>query len=434
MGNKRIAGIVTVGILVCLMSCSEGRRTNKSAFRPIVTYENETLSVTSLDGDEHSVVIAINKKNVIQKRYKDVCELSISNILKGYGSAYDMAFMATSGMQNGVAMHVKVDDSIDTIIFATIEPLEIRERTSHISGNCAKLIPAVSDPRREVQVKKWLFRKGAKLTPCQMQNMCGIVSKILSNDTIDYVPNGTIPVIKNFVNLSYSVNSDMLADHYVLFAASSDEEIKDFVEEIVVNNYELTTKTLSDNLKCYRKMDSDGYKCIVLIGISDDWSYQIEPLGVVAIDNTPPELSVRFSHGIEHMLFDGNQRVILPESRPIIDGVARVSVTDWDGNGIECNVTFRVMFYGDAKSITVVRNKKLCYPGVHRVENKTIYLTNKTSPYIFTYELHFEGGDNIIPIVVEDYHGNKNEYRVNVSARFTRNEPDIQIDNNINIW
>lgn len=401
-----------VGILVCLLSCSE--RSNKSTFKPIVSYKNEILNITSLDGDEHKIVITVNKKNVIQKNYKDVCKLAISSILKGYGSTYDIALMAISGIQSGIAMNVKVDNSIDTVIFATIEPLEIRERTSHINGYCAKLIPAESDPKEEVKIKKWLFRKKQKLVPYQIKQMRGVISKISSNGTIDYVSNGTIPVIKDFVGMSYSVKSDMQADHYILYAASSDSEIKDFVEETVANNYELTTKTLSAKMKCFRKKDSDGYKCIALIGINDDWSYQIEPLGLVAIDNTPPGGADDYSHNLKQILFKGNQRVILPESKPLIDGVAEVSVINWGGDGVECNVTFSVTFSGDAKSITIVRNKKLCYPREHRVENKIVYLANKISPYMFTYELHFEAGDNIVPIIVEDYHGNKKEYRINV--------------------
>ena len=434
MDNRKVISVMLATAFICMCSCTDNNRSKMSTTKPIVSYENEVLNVTSLDGEEHSVVISIANKIVIQKKYKDICKLPVAHILKGYGSTYDVALMATSGIQPGIALDVKVDDVIDTILFATIEPLEIRENTSNISGNCAQLILADSDPEQEVNIKKWLFRKNTKLNQYQIQQMRGIISKISSKGTIDYITSSTIPVVRNFLGMSYSVKSDMRADHYVLFAASSEKEIKDFVEEVVSNNYELTSKKLSGGMKCFRKMESDGYKCITLVGINDDWSYQVLPLGLVAIDNTPPALSSNYSHNVNEILLKGNQRVVLPKSKPLIYGTANVSVLDWDGNGVECNVTFNVSFSGDAKSITVVRNKRLCYPGEHRIENKVINLTNKKSPYMFTYELHFEGGDNIIPIVVEDYHGNKNEYEINVPARFTRNNPDVQIDNNINVW
>ena len=117
---------------ICMFSCTENSRSKKSTLKPIVSYENEMLNVTSLDGEEHSVVISIDNKIVIQKKYKDICKLEVAHILKGYGSTYDIALMATSGVLPGVALDVKVDDVIDTILFATIEPLEIRENGSPV--------------------------------------------------------------------------------------------------------------------------------------------------------------------------------------------------------------------------------------------------------------------------------------------------------------
>lgn len=92
-----------------------------------------------------------------------------------------------------------------------------------------------------------------------------------------------------------------------------------------------------------------------------------------------------------------------------------------------------VSFAGDVKSVTVKRTKKLS-SWEHRVENKVIDLTGKSSPYTFTYMLHFTDGDNHIPIIVEDNHGNKREFELNVNAEFVRTDvPSIDIDNNINI-
>lgn len=48
--------------------------------------------------------------------------------------------------------------------------------------------------------------------------------------------------------------------------------------------------------------------------------------------------------------------------------------------------------------------------------------------------LHFTDGDNYIPIIIEDNHGNKRELELNVRAEFVRTDvPSIDIDNNINI-
>ena len=146
-----------------MFSCTDNNRSKKSTTKPIVSYENEVLNVTSLDGEEHSVVISIANKIVIQKKYKDICKLAVAHILKGYGSTYDIALMATSGIQPGVDLDVNVYDVIYTILFATIEPLEMKERTSHISGNCAQLILADSDPEQEVNIKNGYFERTPNL-------------------------------------------------------------------------------------------------------------------------------------------------------------------------------------------------------------------------------------------------------------------------------
>ena len=100
-----------------------------------------------------------------------------------------------------------------------------------------------------------------------------------------YITNDEVPVLKNFSNTNYYVNTKIKADKYVLFAASSQKELDDFIEDVITNDFDLTTESVSTPMKCYRKLDSDGYKCIFLIAINKDWTTQIVPLGLVAIDN-----------------------------------------------------------------------------------------------------------------------------------------------------
>ena len=153
--------------------------------------------------------------------------------------------------------------------------------------------------------------------------------------------------MKSFSGVQYFVTSDMKADHYVLYACSSQQEINEFVEEIVSNDFELTETSINRPLHCYRKTNSDGYKCITLIGVNNDWSYQQQPLGLVAIDNT-----VFGNQGLNNsfITFKNNIRVNIPSNRPVIFGDANISITNSAGNGVACNVTFLTSFSGDIKS------------------------------------------------------------------------------------
>lgn len=436
MNNKVVVFFVWMSTLIGVVSCLERGKTLTNSINPVISYENEILNVTSLDEKEHNIIIYIEKKEVVNKHYTGVYKTSISNILKRYGSNFDIALMATSGISTGIALNVKVDNVIDTIVYATIEPLEIKKRTSCIRGNCAQLILAESNPEQDVNIKKWLFHKNKQLAQYQIEQMKGVLAKINSNGTVDYITNATIPVLKNFAGTSYQVTSEMKADHYILYASSSDKEIKDFVEYIVANDFELTSKSLDASMNCYRKIGSDGYKCITLIGINDDWSYSVEPLGLVAIDNSAPFRQNIDKETINSFVFKGSKRVILPNSKPNIFGFANVTEIKFKGNIESCNVTFRIDFGGDVKSVTVVReiyapDRSWCSL---KAEKKIVHLANKSSPYIFTYPLHLIDGDNIVPIIVEDNHGNSSKYEINIPASFTRHTPDIQIDNNINVW
>jgi hypothetical protein len=131
----------------------------------------------------------------------------------------------------------------------------------------------------------------------------------------------------------------------------------------------------------------------------------------------------------------------LPNNKPEIAGYARVISTNYGGNGISCNVSFSIEFGGDAKTVTIVREfedefakRFKTYSDYPRPEKKIINLSGKKSPYEFTYKIHLEEGDNLIPIIVTDNLGNTNHYQVNVPSHFSRdNSPDVNIDNNIDI-
>lgn len=142
----------------------------------------------------------------------------------------------------------------------------------------------------------------------------------------------------------------------------------------------------------------------------------------------------------ESLSYNNRIKVLYPNDRPKIFGGAIVSVTNFDGNGLECNVTFRVELSGDSKSATIQRRGELCYPShysgnLFKPEDKVIYAKDHNGVYIFTYKMHFDDGDNIIPVIVEDYNGNKYRGSITVKAKFVRsNAPSINIDNNIDIY
>ena len=95
-------------------------------------------------------------------------------------------------------------------------------------------------------------------------------------------------------------------------------------------------------------------------------------------------------------------------------------------------MNFSVAFSGDIKSLTIERSGNLAkWVGK---DTFVLDLQGKSSPHIFTYELHLEDGDNYVPITITDLRGNKTEFKFNVACTMTRsNSQDINVDNNVNV-
>ena len=97
---------------------------------------------------------------------------------------------------------------------------------------------------------------------------------------------------------------------------------------------------------------------------------------------------------------------------------------------------FQLGFSGDVQSISIKREIHRSYMRYSlKPETKLITLENKKTPYHFTYELDLGIGDNYIPIKVVDKIGNVAEYSYKISmVQVENNNPQINVDNNIDIW
>lgn len=347
-----------------------------------------------------------------------------------------------------VPLQIVIGGTIDTTLFYSYTIKGLKNNSSTIKGNCATLVSKANNPKNEVNLRRWLYKQNKYLPDSAFVQFVRIVNDLSEADKNVYITNDKIPVLKNFFKTNYYVNTKIKADKYVLFAASSQQELDDFIEDIIANNFDLTTESVSIPMRCYRKLDSDGYKCIFLIAINKDWTTQIVPLGLVAIDNEAPmELfsvgngaSNLFSFSVEKEIPSflsfidiDNTIVCLPDNCEPIDGYCSVSIADCDGNEIACNVSFDIYFSGDISKVVIHRIGDLAE--WNSKKNFTFNLENEKSPFQTNIKMHLCDGDNFIPITIYDKHGNYRKTKIKQTARFTRiPSNDINIDNNINVW
>lgn len=419
----------------CLYSCNN--KVANSDEYPTIKVTKDSVFISTASNNHYELTINALDDNIVSNQIETSMSFSLLELAKLCKDKKEVALMAVNN-NSSISFRVKIGEKVDTLVNYTIEPYYNEDPVFSISGQCAPLVSKLSNPSQSIDLKKWLFRKKAHLEDSQLRLFMGLFNQLSRSNTTEYVTNSTMPVLHSFAGIKYNVRSNIKGDYFVLFAGKSMKDINAFVEEVVANDFELCSKSPSDAMNCYRKANSNGYMCISLIAIKKDWSYNIQPLGLVAIDNLAPNQGSIESPSA--FSFSNNTKVILPSNKPEIFGNASVFISNWDGNGLECNVTFSIAYDGDVKSITIQRRGDLCYREYGgsfylKQEDKVIKTSEHKSPYHFTYKMHFDDGDNIIPIILEDNHGNKIHSRITQRAAFTRNNtPSVNIDNNVNIY
>lgn len=427
--------------ILCLAACNASLAPRH--FASVEIQDNgETVVLKSDTLSKHNCALSVNGNVCFKEALSNESRLSILNVLKSSKEfVKDIALQAVHN-DGKIEIRLQIDELVDTSFVYRLSSENVIKENASFSGMGATLYNSSSNPNDEVELKKWLFKKKEYMSDSLVHKLASYYRTLTKSGYDLYRVQGSIPVAKSVEGTTYKVNSTMSADYYALVACSNQQYIDDYVENIVGNGFKGLATTLSQQLICHQKSGASGYKCLMLIGINSDWSYTQQPIGVIALDNSAPHNDSYYcsDNDVKHIDFKNGMRIILPANKPKVFGNAFVQAVHWDGNGLECNVTFRVSFSGDVKSVAIQRRGDLCYReyggGYYfKQEDKMIYAAQHSSPYTFTYKMHFDDGDNIIPVIYEDYHGNKSKSEVRIRASFVRNSaPDINIDNNIDIY
>jgi hypothetical protein len=399
--------------------------------------DNGIISIFSDISNPYQIQIKTFNEIVLDSNINGNIQYKAIDLFRKVQDKNSLALYATKNNLN-LPLNIVTNSEKDTTFNYHIEPMQEIPQNSKIKGVCAPLALKSSNLNLKKDLKSWLFGKREYMNDSEIDTMSGIIKRLIDSNYEDYVTSSNIPVLHALSDLSYEVTTDMKADYYILYACTSNPDVDSFVRDVVTNDFKAAETSVHKRLRCY-STSSSGFKCISLIGIMKNWSYKIVPLGLVAIDNVAPGQGDL--PNICEIDFKDNIRVFLPNNKPEIAGYARVISTNYGGNGISCNVSFSIEFGGDAKTVTIVREfedefakRFKTYSDYPRPEKKIINLSGKKSPYEFTYKIHLEEGDNLIPIIVTDNLGNTNHYQVNVPSHFSRdNSPDVNIDNNIDI-
>lgn len=439
----------TLGVIcsLLLVACSQSNsnRVNKASNSNKTNVINRTK--VAFDGDDITIFDKSKQSASLQIKIGDEIsytedvevnqKTSVLSLLKANQDLYNDIALSLAQNNGDVKLNLRITGVLDTTIVYHLDITETSQYTTKaIQGKCANLIGNFDASNVESDIIKWLYRNGKKNVGDETINNMRLYLKELSRTSFDeYSTNEAIPVIKSLKGQNYKVSSNLVADNYYLLACNTEDDIDNFIEDMISKKFDGAVHSLNQSVRCYRKTSSSGILCIFLVGIDNDWNHKISPVGLVCVDDLEPLLSpFYFNSKTDDIIFDKNKvKIIIPNEIPIFTGYASLGTREWGGNGLSCNVNFIVHFGGDVKTLTLVRKGNLAkWIGAGK---KVIDLQTETSPYIFSYELHLEDGDNYVPIIVTDLIGNKIESKFNVGCEMTPNDnPQINIDNNINLF
>lgn len=430
----QIALMATATLFVLACSSVVKRGTAKASYNS----EKGTISVSLENLAPCNYVLKINEYEIGTGTINDKAELNILKQLKSKADIKKDIAMLAAKNNNEVKISLSLTDVMDTTFTYHLTPsVTMPDDNIQFTGVGAKVVSKSASRNVDEELKRWLYRKHEVVTDSLYSSLRTNYLYLTETTNNEFVVKGEIPVVHSWAGNKYSVTCNMTADYYAVVACSGQKFIDKFVENSVVKDFN-NLSVSKTNIPCVYQTNESGYACLVLLGINKDYSYKQIPFSVVALDNKAPSddyIPGKFV-GFD---FKNGTKVIMPDNAPQIFGNAFVKVVHCDGNGLECNVTFQVNFAGDAKTATIHRRGELCYPNEilgnrFPVADKTLYAKDGYEQR-FTWKMHFDDGDNEIPITVEDYHGNRRDYKIVYRAEFVRsNAPQIDIDNNIDIY
>lgn len=390
-------------------------------------------SVLVLDADStqtHNVNISVGQLASFSTSIRGGEEFNLMDSLKLQKSAhYELAYALA---QNDGLMdaHISILNKLDTTLQCQFKYSDIWEHKGEItSGKFAKIVNTFDSEHIDSELRRWVYKNKKINIGDTLFNAMRLYLRELSMTTnTEFTISGEIPSMKSSTlkGNTYKVSSDIQADNYFLFAGDSDEDIDYFIEEMIARNMVDAAKNLSSPLYCFIRNNEWGVQCIFLIGINNDWSSQVIPMGVISIDDVAPEygmLAKLYDESYTNYNFNKRGFSVNVSTHPQVSGKWDASFGNFQGWS-PYNVPWTFTWSGDVAKIVVHRSKSL---------TETISLKGKTSPYHITISTYLPNtGDNYVKLEAYDSLGNKSETDINIALeRVKDDKPQIDIDNNI---
>lgn len=401
--------ILKVICILAVVGCSNVTNSTSSKVRAKI--EGDVLVIDADSTKSHTIQVSIGKIT-FSTSLRGGEEFKLMDSLKHHKDVhYELAY--TLAQNYGLMdAHLSIPGKLDTTIQCQFKYNDIWGHSGQLtSGKFAKIINAFDSENIDSEIRRWVYKnKKVNIGDSLFNDMRLYLRDLSTTTNTQFVVQGTIPSIKSLDlrGAPYNVSSDMVADNYFLFACDDDEDLDYFIEEMIARNMSDAKRSLSTPLNCFRQNKARGTQCLFLIGINNDWTSQVLPLGVISIDSTAPEYGIygTFDESYTELLFPERGFVVDVGNHPKVSGLWSASFGSFQGRS-PYDVPWTFTWSGDVAKIVVHRAKSL---------TETISLKGKTSPYHITISTYLPNtGDNYVKLEAYDSLGNKSETDINIA-------------------
>ena len=419
--------ILSMICILALVGCNN--TTSSKSSKVNAKIDGDVLVIDSDSTKTHTIQVSIGKVT-FSTSLRGGEEFNLMDSLKNHKDAhYELAY--TLAQNKGLMdAHLTIPNKLDTTLQCQFKYNDIWGHNGQLtSGKFAKIVNTFDSENIDSELRRWVYRnKKVNIGDSLFNDMRLYLRDLSVTTNTRFVTQGTIPSVKEaeLKGAKYKVSSDMIADNYFLFVCNNDNDLDSFIEEMIARNMSDAVKTLDAPIGLFRMIGSSGTKCIFLIGINNDWTSQILPLGAISIDALAP-LYGMYSEGADEwyteLNFPKRGFTIDVSGHPTVSGKWSVSYGSFQGWS-PFDIPYTLTWSGDVDKITIYRSKS---------SPTTIDLAGKSSPYHITLSTYLPNtGDNYIKLEAIDKVGNKTTTDINIATeRVKDDKPTIDIDNNI---
>ena len=483
MFNKDLFYLIGTGFCILLFATLLIFTANRDGNSSLEVPTRDADSNPSRDVDDISFA---NNILIIKNASRMKCELTISYLNRKFTQEYEDAMIkididslirCDNVIRNHIALHL-VQNGMRLPFDITISDISAEYEYTYnpklmsnglyatlVSGKAAPVHPLGKVDVKIEDLTRWLYFNDTYMDNDNIQKFYNVVYDLSQFESSVYrmEQGASPPVLKNFKGLKYRIRSNVKADYYYLFATNEEQEVEEFVSEVISQGFPQAESSLSNSISCFRKAEStsgilsgyrnSGLRILLLIAIDKDWSKTIIPVGLVDLDNSGP-LIIEGSDPLTDIL---EGRKTYNPYDPVKDLRKKHNTQSIaDRLGVNSNIVFSKYgfevirqntcsevlyvktgnFYGNEANFIFEKSGHVETITIeYGSTSRTYNVIDKISPFTINCWLPLNIGENHVTIKATDKLGNQSRHIHTINMVRVKDEtPDININNQIDIY